>query len=340
MYRNCLRLVLILLVSGMMLPGIAGDLRCSGCGRTITGNYLKTAKGKVYCNRNCFNKSLPKCTVCGKRITGRYFPHKGKNYCSRKCLSTVMPECELCLRKVTSGKRINGHFYCNKCAAKPRCFECGQPFAKGLKLQDDRLVCTNCQREAVLKEEEMEKLFHQARDELKKITGEKTRDAPEFQLSDLKQMIKVTGLKYKSINPRLRGYYHRTERHFVVKGVEDSRRVEINKTIYLLYGMTRANAMCTAIHENTHDLMAEHYPEVQDAPMWVQEGVAQYTASIYARRNKLARQTLGFEKHPDPVYGNGYRFFQKKFGNDNWPAAAKWLKATDVTKLPQDCPVK
>ena len=239
---------------------------------------------------------------------------------------------------------IEGHKFCDKCIDKPRCFECGVPARKGIKFNDDRRVCDRCQKDLLTKERDFKLVHLKAQKELKTITGELTAVAPALKLADLTEMMKLNGVKGKATgDPRLRGFYYRMEQYATgrdARGRRFQRLEKVTRKIYMLHAMSPENAIITAIHENTHDLMAEHYKPTVKAPLWVQEGLAQYTASIFARRNKMTRQIESIRKHPSPDYGSGYRYFQKKFGDDNWSGVAKWLKSTDVTKLPKKSPVK
>jgi len=85
----------------------------------------------------------------------------------------------------------------------------------------------------------------------------------------------------------------------------------------------------------THDLIAELFPEItDDLPGWIEEGICQYTAAAVCKRNGFAAALNKIETCPDEEYGDGYRYFKRLFGTDNWAKLAKWIRETDLQQLP------
>ncbi len=338
------RLALILTLGLFVSTALAKDIYCSQCARKIAGNYVRAADGRVFCNRKCFRKTLPKCAYCAKPISGRYYVSKGRKYCSLKCYSHLCPKCELCGERMIEWVTVNGHKFCKNCASLPRCSECFRPFRKGFQLTGKRCICRKCRKRAIVKAADASKRYLQARQKLYQITGKKSKKAPKLKLIDSTELLKLTRMKITGgPNAIVRGFYQRTEITSMIdvpfaKPIVTSTRVE--KTIFMLRYMTPENLISNSVHEHTHDVIAEFYPKLLEAPLWVQEGICQYTAAIYCREHKLVDQLQAIEQHPGEVYGDGYRNFKQLLGDDNWRGMAKWIKKVRVKSLPAKAPKK
>ena len=339
--RVLLSLLLFMAAAG---AAIAGDVICNGCGRKITGRHIKTGDGRRFCGKRCYLKHQPKCADCGKPITGRHFNFKGKKYCSRKCVEKQLPQCALCGKHTRTGKKRLGKIFCERCAALPKCYECGMPVRGGKRLADGRHLCRDCWPEAVLDRSQANTVYARGRAELKRITGLQTSPAPKLLLANADEINRFyeerTG---KAVEGHMRGYFRRREHYIIREDAQGNReRVDerVEREIYLLRGAVETNMFVTAVHESTHDLMARTFPATLEAPLWVQEGIAQYIAAIAARRHKLKLPLTIIETHPDESYGGGYRYFKKTFGQNNWKGLHAWLRKTDLTKLPERCPEK
>ena len=340
--RTRLRHCALLLLAALILagPAFGKDLVCSVCHQRITGKYLTAANGRVFCSQACYETTLPKCAKCGRTISGKFYDYEGKKYCSEECLSVLWPSCALCGKKTQAWSEIEGQKFCKACAAKPRCAECGLPFEKGVELPDKRALCAACQPRVLSEPEAVATLAAEARAALLKLTGEQTDIVPELKLAMLPELMALTDTKVVQgpIRSQLRGFFHRQETVRTGGEPEDKPDHELAKTVYLLNYMLPENVLVTAVHEETHDLMLDHYPATRQAPAWVQEGLAQFAAAQVARGRHFTRQLQAIEKSPDPAYGDGYRFFRDTFGADDWPAVAKWLRATDLSALPANPP--
>ena len=135
----------------------------------------------------------------------------------------------------------------------------------------------------------------------------------------------------------LRGYYNQQFKESVItldgKVIKkDTKRV--SESIYLLNGVCREDLLVTAVHELTHDWLTDYYPGIKVAPLWVEEGACQYISWIYAKQMKFDRQVAKIAAATDDVYGKGFKFFHKKFGNDGWKTAVAWMTAKGYRNLP------
>jgi len=108
----------------------AESIYCDQCGNRIKeGASYIISESKIYCDHECYEKSLPKCAVCGDPVKAGYVS-EGKNYCSEKCLSTTWESCSLCGKKVNKGVHLgskNGMFYCSDCDGKTDLFRLRTP---------------------------------------------------------------------------------------------------------------------------------------------------------------------------------------------------------------------
>ena len=87
-----------------------------------------------------------------------------------------------------------------------RCMECRYPFYKGIKLSDQRYICSNCNPKLVKDMDEAKKQFLKARAIVKEITGKQTDVIPQMELLDYQEL-----QKRAKHNGLVRGFYHRKE---------------------------------------------------------------------------------------------------------------------------------
>lgn len=323
---------------------LAAAKRCTSCRRRISGRFIESDKG-AFCSNRCYSKTLPPCDTCGKRLTGRYLTLEDKKFCSQKCYESVLPRCELCERPVNAHSRIDGHVFCQRCASGSRCAECMLPFRRGLRFADGRAVCQDCGKSAVADAAEAAKLYVHAQRDHFRITKLKSAAAPKLKLVDRTQLRELMGFgpNPPSHGMVARGYYRRSESQFVTKNflgrvIEEKKTVV--KTIFALHGMRRDNFLATVVHELTHDMIAEQFPAVGETPLWVQEGVCQYVAATYCRQSKFADTLRQLEESPDPTYGDGYRYFKRTFGDNNYSGLLRWLRSTAPARAPAQPPKK
>ena len=119
-----------------------------------------------------------------------------------------------------------------------------------------------------------------------------------------------------------------------IAGVTLRKSVRVRETISILYGLQESAFVSTASHELTHDLIAEFYPNMADAPLWVHESACQYVAALVCRRNGYADALNRIETLDDEVYGTGYRYLTHQFGADNWAAVHTLMSRDNLAKMP------
>jgi hypothetical protein len=335
-----IRLVWSLALLATLTIALAADIRCATCGKIIRGRYL-WASGKAYCSQACHDAALPACATCNKPIRGQYLRHQERNYCSQACLNAALPKCTLCDRPLQTFVEIKGHVYCPEHANGPRCDACGLPMDRGRELPDKRTVCTACFRRIILDEHKARDIYQRARGEVERLTGLKLGELPPLGLVGRDAMPgNSQGIAMENIQER--GYYRRsvnTDTYTDANGNVLRTEQQVEENIYILYGLTPEEFLCTAGHELTHALQARFLPHIHDnGPLWLKEGVCQYLAAAIARRHGYADELACIERSPHPDYGRGYRFLQQRFGDGNWPRLFAWLKALDPSTLPAELP--
>lgn len=65
------------LASVLAAPAV---LRCSECGKVISGRYLKTSDGRVFCSQQCAEARLPRCSHCHKPCTKQIITVDGRTF--------------------------------------------------------------------------------------------------------------------------------------------------------------------------------------------------------------------------------------------------------------------
>lgn len=333
------RLILMFFVTTLAVE--AASKRCSVCETKIRGRYL-TVGEQVFCSKKCHHTILENCSQCDKKLAGKFIVSEDKKYCSKHCFETTLPECEICAEKLMHRHIINGHIFCEYHMKGPHCGSCQLPFARGGELPDKRHICEKCNETAIYDIDDGMPLFRRARFVLHKITGNKSPQIPKLRLvgrDKLEEMNNVTSITHDSMH--LNGFYRRTEternmRNGFGRVVKSS--LDVKKTIYIAYALTPNTFLATAVHEFTHDMISEFYPDLQEAPLWVQEGICQYLAAIVCNESGYKDELGSIESSPDNVYGDGYRYFKRTLGAHDWPAMLKWIQAADVEKLAADVP--
>lgn len=329
----------LFLIAGF-LPVLVMALDCTQCGKSISGKYLRTDIG-TYCSRGCLQATLPKCDVCGDTLSGRFLSADGKQFCSDACYETVLATCTLCDKPIRQGVSLGEHRYCLECAHKPRCGECQLPFTKGVKLQDDRYLCIGCRRDAILTASQAREPYERARRQLQSLTGIAIPSPPPLELVGRDVLVgKMGAAVFQADAAVVRGFYSRRENTTIYErlGREIRRETEVEEEIMMLYGQTQHNFLATAVHELTHDLIADHFSSLKQAPLWVEEGICQYLSAIYCRHMGFEEALQAIEESTNPVYGDGYRYFKQQLGDNNWAGLKHWMQTVDVSSLPASAP--
>jgi len=333
--------ILVLLLSLVTASKLQAESKnCAACGKGITENYLEY-DGKPYCSQKCFETALPKCSVCGKSVGGgskqgeffkvndRIFcsekcfekslpkcaacgkPAKKqlrsaddttKIYCSQECYQTSLPKCELCQKPLNSWKEMAGHLYCNQCAELPKCLDCRLPGAQ-VGLPDGRHICQTCQKEAVVSQEEAQRIFEQVRSNIKEQLKLSTDHRITFRLVDANALEEITKVKIFSEQGL---YSHKWKTY-----QESKKRVPDSDTfvVYILSYLTPRYFRNIAAHELAHDIHDAMFPNVKGKEL--EEGFAEYISSLM--NSYWGNDSLNAEKllNQEKIYAQGYQKFLK-----------------------------
>jgi len=315
--------------------------RCGVCGRSLPRKFW-TYNNTPCCSEKCVDTLRPFCSRCGNRISDEYVEAEGKIYCSESCFERTLPKCEICKSPILSGYSITQRNYCESCLKKsPACFSCGFPAAYPTELPDGRITCNDCRRWAVSGMDTAHQHYERAQRQLEAWTGLKLSSTPKLELVGRARMAELSGVIRKSDSPLpVRGLYSR-QTYLRKRGLfgawrespEDSR-----ETIYLMDHLHDEAFRIAATHELMHDLIHEHFPRLQDAPLWVHEGICQFAAAQYCLRRNYRAALEGIETCSDPDYGDGYRYINSIAGFDGWYALRKWMETVAIDTLPAVAP--
>lgn len=319
----------------------ARSLRCDACGKRLP-RQAWTYGDKTLCSQQCVDNLLPKCSVCRNLIRGKYTTSNGQDFCSKACFNTTLAKCEICKKPIEQGFNFTRHHYCKSCVEKqPTCFSCGLPAAYPTQLKDGREICNGCMRWAVKTPEMAQRHYDRARRQLETWTALKHASVPELVLVDKSEMERLSKEIRKSDSPvSIRGLYSRqtmiTKRGMFGKW-KKAPELDTEK-IYLIDHLNDEVFRVAATHELMHDLIHEHFPRLEKAPLWVHEGICQQAAAELCRRRNYVDTLYTIEECTDPDYGDGFRYIKTVSGFQGWSALRHWMETVDIESLPAAAP--
>ncbi len=346
----------------------AASIKCSVCGKTIRGKYLRV-DGKPVCSRSCYRKLLPKCATCGKPVNGGY-RKDGKVYCSKRCLSAALPSCAVCGKKSSRGFRKDGKFYCSReclaksmpvcsvcgnhavkgvyigpskseskffcmnCANLPKCYCCGLP-DRCLTMKDGRKICRECNKTAIYDQAAAKKVFNEVRKRMRRELGLSTNNRIIFQIVDHDTLKKYSPKYTSGMEFGLYLYksmYRETIRKDRYGRVKDRSSKITGETfkIYVLYGIPKKKLVEVIGHELGHDWMQEHLPNIDDLKL--KEGWAEYVASEVNRIYRQSEMNKRMQQNPDKIYGDGYRRIADIARSGGHKGVINYLKVKNSSK--------
>lgn len=185
------------------------------------------------------------------------------------------------------------------------------------------------------------KHYDRARRQLEAWTQLQIGSIPELKLVNRKEMNALSGDLRKTETPiSIRGLYSR-QTTMVKRGIFGAWKSspdDSSETIYIIDHLHDVTFRIAAVHELMHDLIHEHFPRLEKAPLWVHEGICQQAAAEYCRRRNYADSLDCIESCSDPDYGDGYRYINALTGFEGWYALKKWMETVDVDSLPKKAP--
>ena len=327
----------IYLLAGGLVWAATGE--CSYCHKKLGAKYLETADGRTFCSRKCYEQTLPHCKVCGKLLNGASIRSGKDYYCSQQCFETQLPVCRGCGRHAAHGVVFKAGgpdmFYCDTCAALPKCFSCMLPAIKGTALADGRVICARCKEESVWTQEEAERLFEAVRKVLREQFDLSTRHRIKLRLIDLPSMQRRSpdyspGMEMglfvfdATINTVQKDTLTLTG----IKTETETYRSDVSYTIFGLTGTPRSKLIEVFAHELGHDWMQEYYPGVK--ALKIREGVAEYCSYVVNLQFKQGEMNLRMKNNPDPIYGDGFRLIYKVGGErGDFSAVRRFLRQNE-----------
>jgi len=329
--KHLLRLFLLGLIG--LTAVTAAALECSVCGKTIVGDYL-SVNGKAFCSQHCLETTLPHCAVCGKAINGPCYRKGDQYYCSKACLETLLPTCHGCGKKAMKGVLFKGDedlFYCSECAAKPKCFSCQLPAIGGRRLDDGRVICPACDREAVWTMDAAEKIFQEVRDTMRDQLDIGTSHRIQLRMVDLPSMQRRSPNYAPGMEMGLFVYDATINTvvtsHPLALGTRDkveTYRSDVSYTIYFLSGTPRRKLIEVFAHELGHDWMTENYPQVKS--LKIREGFSEYCAWCVNHLFHQDAMNRRIAENSDPIYGDGFREIHKIAEEDGITSIRRFLR--------------
>lgn len=270
------------------------------------------------------------CTHCHQNIDGSYVDYKNQQF-HKECYLRVAPRCGICQRSIfgsatTLGDRYNYHSACF--SRSQRCDACSLPTegSRGgqKKLSDGRRHCGECQSTAVETIADARSLFSTALLELHRHLGIDLRSAViELKLADRARMSKLAD--YRA--PLVKGFTVAERKDVKIGGREYQGPWKL--TIWVLESLPKEAVIGVMVHELFHVWQVQNCP-VQSPPL--REGSANYAQWRVLKKRRQMLWAALIELDPDPVYGGGFRRFQKWLQKDDrWGAAlAKLRKMKDL----------
>jgi hypothetical protein len=317
-----------------LLVAFPSDLRCSFCGKAIQGGakYLRSGSN-IFCSERCFDawvaKTAPRCVVCGGPVSDGY-AKDGKAYCSMDCVATTFPKCFICGKRSAKGVIIGGDpskFICDDCDRKPKCAVCGIPGTLR-KLQDGRLLCSNCDKTAIFNYGRAATVFDSVRQTLRERLGLSTSHPIAMELVGLDRLNTLSGKTANAgLEQGLFEYLAIVETRvsgFPGKLSESTERKDESWHIYALYGLPEDRLAEVFAHELAHDWMQESCPGIKDSKL--KEGWAEYIAWRYNALSGHPDLNPRIEKNDDPVYGGGFRLIKGIADREGFDGLKRYLR--------------
>ncbi len=322
---------------------------CSVCRQAIQGRYLQDQSGKIFCSERCIDTLLPVCSQCGKPCrqllrqgeanfcsrecavlaaprcnncgqpcAREVFRRNDRSYCSRRCYEAVeLPHCVLCNKAFQAGQiRLSARgelTYCAECAQLPACFACMLP-CRGKTLPDGRVICPECEREAVTDPQEIQRIFLETRRQLQDILGIPASHPIRLVCVEVPELERIAGGE-----PPPGGAGMRTAL-YVYEGdyIEGEGMTNERCSVYVLSHLPARRLAEMLAHELAHDYLRHAAPRQPNDKF--AEGFAENISAELNRRTGNEALNFRMEHNPDAIYGDGYREVKDYLSKHGWKA--------------------
>lgn len=255
-----------------------------------------------------------RCDHCGEPLSGNsvIFEHRPLH---ERCLAKVVPPCGICRKPLLGMIAMVGpgpgyHEHCF--AGAHRCDACSLP-AEGerggvVTLDDGRRHCGECAACAVTDAAEARSLAKQVIHDLRRILAVDIRRMSwTLKLVDSPELKRIAG----SDRDGIKGWTDARRR------VRRGRASPWEVTVYILEKEPSGAVYGVLAHE------LFHLWQLHNAPLNVRaelrEGAANWVQWRLLKARGVALWPLLLEADPDPVYGDGFRRFQRFVARHGWP---------------------
>lgn len=334
-----LLLIFLFAVTGSL--SAAEKIRCSTCSRRIRNRYVKSADNKAFCNKKCFEKSLPRCGNCKNICRGRAIKAKDVFYCSKECAEkTLLPRCGRCSKTMKKWFVLPtpyGNFnYCYECWNLDKCLLCIRPVKNLHKLPNGNHICRYCNKDIVKNLPDLQRIFKEVqRDMTKKFNF-------RFDHHIKLDMRSLSHGENHDTSQEFGFYKYHGRMIFTEPGVigkwkkqKTTVRFENEKcSIVIMDYLPRHKAAEVIAHELAHDYMKHRWHFIKSD--LIREGFAELAAAEYNRYCGNERWNYRMEINPDKIYGDGYRLMRSYFQKGSWAEVFRQLDIVNQQDMPPE----
>ena len=339
MAKKSVLLLALLLLAGSLAA--AGELRCGSCAKLIRGRYIKGSNGGSYCNKKCFENSLPRCRECGKICHGRFLKVKDNFFCSKECAEyNLLPGCGRCAKPMKKWMVLPtpyGKFnYCHDCWVLEKCLLCMRPVKNLQRLPNGNHICQYCNKDIVKSLPELQKIFDDVRRDLSKIFNFRFDHPIKLEMRSFSREENWDTSREFGLFV-YRGKVIFTEPSVIGKWRKKKTTVRFENErckIFVMDYLPRSKAIEVIAHELAHDYMKHRWYFIKSELL--REGFAELVAAEYNRYCGNERWNYRMEVNPDKIYGDGYRLMKSYLQKGSWQEVFRQLDIANYRDLPPE----
>lgn len=312
-------------------------LNCSVCKKKIRGQYLTNTEQTVFCSKECFATTRPKCTKCNNPCINTYSFMK-KPYCSEECVYAVS-QCANCEQPTPRSCRIiinpeaRQKIFCPACAVKPPCYYCSFP-DKTTRLPDNRYICSDCRKTAVTSAAVIQQKVKKIRRKLSSMYGFDPHHHIELIILNLPELEKECQEIYRPASGSriaLMRFNYVINEKTTLRGRKKRRISQQRCRIFILKNTPEHLLEDAIAHELAHDYLRHNAGKVKD--LAIEEGFAEAIAAEYNKAINHPLVNIRKQNEKDPVYGGGYRKMSEYMQKNGFRKTVQFIKSNSVPYL-------
>ncbi|MBC8214042.1 MAG: protein DA1 [Candidatus Marinimicrobia bacterium] len=286
------------------------ELNCYICKTKITDEYVQIEN----------NKAHPLCFICGfcnNPITSKYTFYEDKNYHESCYKNNILSKCDVCLLPIEHKyfEDAWGNKYHSKHESEGNfCNSCGRLISAnitkgGFQFNDGRYICTPC---AATMTETESSISSSRNFVIQQLSDKGFLDLPKdikILLVDQHQLSKKSGELHHT---ELKGFTH-----IEIEYLNDI-VVNINYTIYILFGLPKIEFEAVLSHEYLHIWIQDNAIQMHSSLV---EGVCNLGSMIiyeYYDTQFSKIQLENMMQDPSPDYGKSYRIMKNRLSDLGW----------------------